>query len=323
MGELQVRRVVTGRDGADTFRSDGEPPRTVGVAGPGGRERAAVARRAARRRGRRRGPRLGGVPPRAADRRRQRPGDLPPSPARGADGGWLRVDGDDPARPGRHRTDTLDLVVVLDGAVTLGLDDGDHLLGPGDVVIQRGTEHRWRPEPPTGCTYAVVMLRPDPPRPGSVRAGHAPLEVAAAPAPTGARRPCGASSPASPAPARTGPVAFHAESVTMVDLWHTGGPLRDPAPGRHARAGRPLRARAAAGGVSARWLELRPDRATARRGVAHDGDHRRRRRPLRPARAASARLPAHRAGRRATSSSNAAPTTAGRWSVTNRPACSR
>jgi mannose-6-phosphate isomerase-like protein (cupin superfamily) len=42
-----------------------------------------------------------------------------------------------------HRTRTLDYVVVIDGEVVLLLDDSEVVLGPGDVVVQRGTNHAW------------------------------------------------------------------------------------------------------------------------------------------------------------------------------------
>jgi mannose-6-phosphate isomerase-like protein (cupin superfamily) len=45
--------------------------------------------------------------------------------------------------PGMHKTNTFDFIIVLEGQVTLMLDDEDRLLGPGDVVIQRGTNHAW------------------------------------------------------------------------------------------------------------------------------------------------------------------------------------
>jgi len=44
-----------------------------------------------------------------------------------------------------HRTNSIDYGIVLSGEVELELDDGAAtLLGPGDVVIQRGTIHLWR-----------------------------------------------------------------------------------------------------------------------------------------------------------------------------------
>ena len=42
-----------------------------------------------------------------------------------------------------HRTQSVDYGIVLEGEVVLVLDDGETVLGPGDVVVQRGTMHRW------------------------------------------------------------------------------------------------------------------------------------------------------------------------------------
>ena len=44
-----------------------------------------------------------------------------------------------------HRTDTVDVVTILSGRIVLELAGGvSKELGPGDVVIQNGTRHRWR-----------------------------------------------------------------------------------------------------------------------------------------------------------------------------------
>jgi mannose-6-phosphate isomerase-like protein (cupin superfamily) len=43
-----------------------------------------------------------------------------------------------------HRTESLDYVVVLHGDVEVVLDATTVPIGPGDVVVQRGTTHRWR-----------------------------------------------------------------------------------------------------------------------------------------------------------------------------------
>jgi len=51
----------------------------------------------------------------------------------------------DTDRPGMHFTPTLDFDIVLQGSVGLELDDGEILLSPGDIVVQNGTVHRWRP----------------------------------------------------------------------------------------------------------------------------------------------------------------------------------
>ncbi len=42
-----------------------------------------------------------------------------------------------------HRTSTLDYVVVIEGEVVLVLTDSEVMLKPGDVVVQRGTDHAW------------------------------------------------------------------------------------------------------------------------------------------------------------------------------------
>jgi len=42
-----------------------------------------------------------------------------------------------------HRTQTLDYAVVIEGEITLILDDSEAALGPGSVIVQRGTDHAW------------------------------------------------------------------------------------------------------------------------------------------------------------------------------------
>ncbi len=46
--------------------------------------------------------------------------------------------------PMMHKTETLDIIVLVKGAVDLLLDDGDaKSMKPGDVAIQRATNHAW------------------------------------------------------------------------------------------------------------------------------------------------------------------------------------
>ena len=73
---------------------------------------------------------------------------------------WLRVPYEDPALPGWHRSETLDLMVVLEGDLVLGLDDGEHPLGAGAAVVQRGTFHRWRVVGEQPCTFLSVLDLP-------------------------------------------------------------------------------------------------------------------------------------------------------------------
>ena len=132
------------------------------------------------------------------------------------DSTWLRVDGDDPSMPGMHATDTLDFMVVLDGSVVLGLDDGERVIGPGEYVVQRGTRHRWRPADEHGWTYFVAMLRPDP----SLSPTSGPVETATVGDAPVRRVVTGA-------PVLDGAPSVHlaAGGFTMTDVWHTGGPL--------------------------------------------------------------------------------------------------
>ncbi len=42
-----------------------------------------------------------------------------------------------------HRTSSVDYGIVLEGEITLVLDDSEVTLHAGDVVVQRGTDHAW------------------------------------------------------------------------------------------------------------------------------------------------------------------------------------
>jgi quercetin dioxygenase-like cupin family protein len=58
-----------------------------------------------------------------------------------------------------HRTETLDVGIVLDGETWLLLDDGSETcVGQGDVVVQRGTNHAWanRSDRPVRMVFVMV-----------------------------------------------------------------------------------------------------------------------------------------------------------------------
>jgi quercetin dioxygenase-like cupin family protein len=58
-----------------------------------------------------------------------------------------------------HRTETLDVGVVLEGETWMLLDDGSEtLVGPGDAVVQRGTNHAWenRSDRPVRMLFVLV-----------------------------------------------------------------------------------------------------------------------------------------------------------------------
>ena len=63
-----------------------------------------------------------------------------------------------------HRTGTIDYIIILSGQLELELDDGAKtLIGPGDIVIQRGTIHRWRnPSDSETCRGVMVLTEARP-----------------------------------------------------------------------------------------------------------------------------------------------------------------
>lgn len=60
--------------------------------------------------------------------------------------------------PGMHATDTLDYVVILQGTISLYVDEGEVEVGPGDVVIDRGILHAWRNKGPGNVRMLVVNV---------------------------------------------------------------------------------------------------------------------------------------------------------------------
>lgn len=58
-----------------------------------------------------------------------------------------------------HRTESVDYGIVLEGEVHLVLDDGSETcLGPGDVVVQRGTDHAWENRTDTVTRIAFILI---------------------------------------------------------------------------------------------------------------------------------------------------------------------
>jgi quercetin dioxygenase-like cupin family protein len=58
-----------------------------------------------------------------------------------------------------HRTETVDYGVVLEGEVVLVLDDhAEAVLRAGDVVVQRGTDHRWENRGANVARMAFILV---------------------------------------------------------------------------------------------------------------------------------------------------------------------
>ena len=80
------------------------------------------------------------APAAPADPSRSSRPDVPPAPG----GTKIRINDFPPgAVSPMHRTETVDYGIVLSGEIVLVLDHSETTLHPGDVVIQRGTDHRW------------------------------------------------------------------------------------------------------------------------------------------------------------------------------------
>ena len=252
-----MRRVVTGVDGGrSVFRSDGVPPRTVGTASgpavsellwldamPTGLDDGGDPAPA----------RLGAFPDGGAIAARliRLPGSAPGTPEEQT---WLRMPGDD-ARPGMHRSETLDLMVIVEGDIVLGLDDGEYPLGPGDAVVQRGTAHRWRVAGEAPCTYLSVLISPDPQAPAAkplVRPESAPVLPGEPRRVVTGTAPDGTSVALAIGPMR----AAGASGVALDDLWQTGGPVADVGQGGGAAGGWELAP--AAHGIAFRRVEFAP-----------------------------------------------------------------
>ncbi|HSG33184.1 MAG TPA: cupin domain-containing protein [Sphingomonadaceae bacterium] len=57
-----------------------------------------------------------------------------------------------------HRTRTLDYAMVVSGEIVLRLSDEELVLGPGEVVVQRSTDHAWENRSDTVARLAFFHI---------------------------------------------------------------------------------------------------------------------------------------------------------------------
>jgi len=57
-----------------------------------------------------------------------------------------------------HRTASVDYGIVLEGEITLVLDDSEVTLRAGDIVVQRGTDHAWANRGDTRARVAFILV---------------------------------------------------------------------------------------------------------------------------------------------------------------------
>ena len=60
--------------------------------------------------------------------------------------------------PMMHKTATVDYIIVLKGEIHAIMDQGETLLKPGDVLVQRGTNHSWSVRGNEPCIIAAVLV---------------------------------------------------------------------------------------------------------------------------------------------------------------------
>lgn len=70
--------------------------------------------------------------------------------------------------PNVHRTETQDIALILSGELDMVLEDGVVVerLGPGDMVVQRGTTHSWVPRGHVPIRVLFVLMDAPPARVG-------------------------------------------------------------------------------------------------------------------------------------------------------------
>lgn len=57
-----------------------------------------------------------------------------------------------------HRTRTIDYGIVLDGEIVMILSDSEVVLGAGDIVVQRATDHAWENRSSAAARIAFVLI---------------------------------------------------------------------------------------------------------------------------------------------------------------------
>jgi quercetin dioxygenase-like cupin family protein len=82
--------------------------------------------------------------------------DIPPEAAVRQSARTAAVEG--VSEDGWHTTNTVDYVLILEGDITLELDEGKVELHAGDCVVQRATNHRWRNHGTRPARMVAVMI---------------------------------------------------------------------------------------------------------------------------------------------------------------------
>ena len=73
-------------------------------------------------------------------------------------GGHHAMAEDGGRHPGMHKTATVDYAIVLTGEIWAVMDEGETLMKPGDIMIQRGTRHAWSNRTNEACRVAFILI---------------------------------------------------------------------------------------------------------------------------------------------------------------------
>ena len=78
-----------------------------------------------------------------------------------------------------HRTESIDYAVVLEGEITLLVDEGEVTMRAGDVAIQRATAHAWSNRTDSNARMVFVLVGTDPISPAEIAARRGEVEAGA------------------------------------------------------------------------------------------------------------------------------------------------
>lgn len=66
------------------------------------------------------------------------------------------------ADPMMHKTSTVDYIIVIKGEIWAIMEKGETLLKPGDILVQRGTNHSWSVRGTEPCIVAAILVSASP-----------------------------------------------------------------------------------------------------------------------------------------------------------------
>ena len=75
----------------------------------------------------------------------------------GETGSASLAQGEDAPHPAMHKSNSLDYVIIVSGEIYAVMEDGETLLRPGDILIQRGTNHAWSNRSEAVCVMAAIL----------------------------------------------------------------------------------------------------------------------------------------------------------------------